>query len=251
MKLTEEQRLKRNAYGRAYRAAHREEQRAYHEARRRAKGMQPFVRVSDSSLSREDQIRQTDRLRYQRDKPKRLAAMKDWQRRNRETLRIKKAARFQATYPFNKDKLREKNRIDRQKHRAKRLATHRNWQRANRDKGRAYEARYLSKKPWVRVIKNNRRRVRKLNAFSDGSAEEHIKKLRSAKSLPCNYCGVIINGITAHIDHIIPLSRGGSHTADNLCAACEFCNCSKCDKLLSEWVSPIRQPVLSIRKEGY
>lgn len=49
---------------------------------------------------------------------------------------------------------------------------------------------------------------------------------------PCAYCGATEN-IT--IDHVVPLSRGGKHEADNLAPACYPCNCSKNSKLLSEW----------------
>lgn len=49
----------------------------------------------------------------------------------------------------------------------------------------------------------------------------------------CTYCGATDN-IT--IDHVVPLSRGGKHEAQNLAPACYSCNSSKCDRLLSEWV---------------
>ena len=38
------------------------------------------------------------------------------------------------------------------------------------------------------------------------------------------------------IDHIVPLSDGGSHSLDNLCVACTSCNCSKGAKDLDEWI---------------
>lgn len=37
------------------------------------------------------------------------------------------------------------------------------------------------------------------------------------------------------IDHIVPVTRGGSNEPDNLCVACKPCNSSKGDRLLSEW----------------
>jgi hypothetical protein len=40
---------------------------------------------------------------------------------------------------------------------------------------------------------------------------------------PCSYCGASAE----HIDHIVPLSRGGSGDWDNLTAACAACNMSK------------------------
>ena len=36
----------------------------------------------------------------------------------------------------------------------------------------------------------------------------------------CQYCGTRGNGFELTIDHIVPRSRGGRTTADNLCAAC-------------------------------
>ena len=38
-----------------------------------------------------------------------------------------------------------------------------------------------------------------------------------------------------HVDHIIPLSRGGSNAPDNLVIACPTCNMSKHDRLPHEW----------------
>lgn len=47
----------------------------------------------------------------------------------------------------------------------------------------------------------------------------------------CQYCGS-----TKHLtlDHIIPRSKGGTHTWDNVVTACESCNLAKGDRLLHE-----------------
>jgi 5-methylcytosine-specific restriction endonuclease McrA len=47
----------------------------------------------------------------------------------------------------------------------------------------------------------------------------------------CQYCGS-----TRHltIDHVLPRSKGGPHTWDNVVTACEKCNAAKGDRLLSE-----------------
>lgn len=47
----------------------------------------------------------------------------------------------------------------------------------------------------------------------------------------CQYCGSMRN---LTIDHVIPRSKGGQHTWDNVVAACERCNSSKGDRLLHE-----------------
>jgi 5-methylcytosine-specific restriction endonuclease McrA len=52
----------------------------------------------------------------------------------------------------------------------------------------------------------------------------------------CVYCG---NSATS-IDHVVPRSRGGTHTWDNVVAACRRCNHTKADRSLAElgWKLP-------------
>lgn len=38
-------------------------------------------------------------------------------------------------------------------------------------------------------------------------------------------------------DHVIPLSRGGATTRDNVVAACRHCNTSKGNRTLAEWIA--------------
>ncbi len=47
----------------------------------------------------------------------------------------------------------------------------------------------------------------------------------------CQYCG---STKRLTLDHVIPRSKGGTHTWDNVVAACERCNSSKGDRLLHE-----------------
>jgi 5-methylcytosine-specific restriction endonuclease McrA len=46
----------------------------------------------------------------------------------------------------------------------------------------------------------------------------------------CQYCGRRAESI----DHVVPRSRGGDHTWENVVAACGRCNTSKRDRLLEE-----------------
>jgi 5-methylcytosine-specific restriction endonuclease McrA len=48
----------------------------------------------------------------------------------------------------------------------------------------------------------------------------------------CQYCGRQAGDLT--IDHVIPRSRGGPHTWDNLVSACKTCNHRKGGKSLNE-----------------
>ena len=61
----------------------------------------------------------------------------------------------------------------------------------------------------------------------------------------CTYCGVDLDfspnppgehrPTTAHLDHVVPISRGGPHTFDNAVLACAACNLSKNDRTPEEW----------------
>ncbi len=57
------------------------------------------------------------------------------------------------------------------------------------------------------------------------------KEVARLMAAPCLYCGAPSD----HIDHIIPVSRGGVHSIGNLTGACAKCNQSKSNKLLVEW----------------
>ena len=58
----------------------------------------------------------------------------------------------------------------------------------------------------------------------------------------CQYCGRQTHDLT--IDHVIPRSRGGPHTWENLVSACKACNHRKGGKLLGEARLTLRkQPV--------
>lgn len=47
----------------------------------------------------------------------------------------------------------------------------------------------------------------------------------------CQYCGMPLDSSNATIDHVIPLSRGGTDTPDNKVWACKTCNHRKGDLL--------------------
>jgi len=58
----------------------------------------------------------------------------------------------------------------------------------------------------------------------------HYKKLREkilAMDNACYYCGQEANTI----DHLIPISKGGISSEDNMIAACHRCNSGKRDRI--------------------
>lgn len=92
------------------------------------------------------------------------------------------------------------------------------WARANPEKVRA---------------RGQRRRARKHNAEGTHTAAD-IQAQYKAQKGKCYYCSVKVSD-TYHVDHIVPLSRGGSDDPENIVIACPICNLRKNDKLPSEW----------------
>jgi len=84
-----------------------------------------------------------------------------------------------------------------------------------------------------------RQRTRARRAAKGGAGGSvdlgYLSLLFEAQSARCSYCHAPL-GADRHLDHRVPLSRGGRHTSDNVCWACARCNLSKHDHLYpSEW----------------
>jgi len=86
----------------------------------------------------------------------------------------------------------------------------------------------------VRAQATNKNRKRKLGV-QGAHTEAEIKLLfRSQKGL-CWWCGKAVDPTAYHVDHRVPLTRGGTDYAENLCITCPACNMSKHNKLPHEW----------------
>jgi 5-methylcytosine-specific restriction endonuclease McrA len=60
----------------------------------------------------------------------------------------------------------------------------------------------------------------------------------------CQYCGAAADSI----DHVVPRSRGGLHTWENVVAACRGCNVRKRDRLVEETSMVLRRRPLPPRE---
>jgi len=79
----------------------------------------------------------------------------------------------------------------------------------------------------------NKRRARKISA-DDGTITPLVWKDKLRQSnYTCTYCGEKL--VSPHMDHVIPLSKGGLHTISNVVPACQSCNSSKHTKTPDEW----------------
>lgn len=98
---------------------------------------------------------------------------------------------------------------------------------------------YRKNNPHVDMESRVRRDYSKaLNVTEDERKEAGalVRKLLRSEVNICSYCDCNIPKGKVQIDHIMPLTRGGLHRADNLCVSCATCNHSKYNKILfKEW----------------
>lgn len=77
------------------------------------------------------------------------------------------------------------------------------------------------------------RRTRVRNADGSHTPADIALQLKSQRG-KCWWCGCKLNS-GYHLDHIIPLDRGGSNWPNNIVIACSRCNQSRQNKLPHEW----------------
>lgn len=120
-----------------------------------------------------------------------------------EEIRANARARGRRHYHRHREKYREKYAAERE---------------ARRQQKRAYNA----QNPGVGRAATRKRRARKRGA----DQAQHIDPLVVLEMTDgmCGICGHDLDPINYEIDHVIPLSRGGTHTYDNVQAAHRMCN---------------------------
>ena len=122
----------------------------------------------------------------------------------------------------------------------------REWYLQNREHAMAYARRYYRENPekrkaWMdanraqlRQWVQKRRTLLKSGGVFLIQSKELDAALRRLDSR-CAYCKIDMTTKTVTWDHIIPISRGGTHSIGNLTACCLSCNSSKRDKTVMEW----------------
>jgi len=123
-------------------------------------------------------------------------------------------------YVLRKDHYDAKGKLDRLLNREARNACSAAWHKANPERSRQRGIRRYSRK-------SNLNTTIRLS-------EVEWSVILAAWNYRCAYCGTKPERLSQ--DHIVPLSRGGSHTADNVVPACMPCNQKKNTKSLEQFL---------------
>ena len=144
------------------------------------------IKIHKITCDLEDAIKEYDKMRYQRDKDKRLEYCREYHKENKESI---KKQRHQY-YEENKDIIKERNK------------------------------RYWAENPHVRFNSTSKRRQLE-KSQGEGITKEQWLEMMDFFEWKCAYSGEYIGGNSDSrtIDHIIPLDNEGEHAIWN-CVPC-------------------------------
>ncbi len=99
------------------------------------------------------------------------------------------------------------------------------WMKAHPEKVRGYYKRwYIENQDALRFLVDQRRRAYKTSNFTFDDWATTLEVFGHC----CAYC--LRGDVKLTMDHVIPISKGGEHTADNVVPACKPCNSKKNDR---------------------
>lgn len=197
---------------RAWRAANPEVVLEYQQRYRRENAVVLRERTRAYQAANPDKVREWKRNYHKAHAEKICEAGRLWRKQNPEKIRAHKLA--------NAEKIREQRRS----HYAKNTEWRRAWLEANAHRTRVYA---------------NKRRALKASADCGCITPESESRVIAAYGNSCVYCGAPHE----HLDHVVPLSKGGPHCVSNLRTSCASCNLSKGHSMLEVFLK--RRPDLS------
>lgn len=184
-------------------------------------------------LNNIEEIRSRQRERFEQDPEPSRAAGRRYARKNagklkeyREKNKEKISANRRRWYLENRETILEKQRLERASNPEKYKERKRLANAKNPEPARARTKKWREENPEKYRHHQRARRAAKLGADGAHSADD-VESLFHLQKGKCHWCKKRLTMDTKTVDHIIPLSKGGSDNPSNLCIACRDCNSSK------------------------
>lgn len=189
--------------------------------------------TENEQLARKERWRVNARKYYALNREKIIQRSAAWQKENPEKNKRNRKAEYlrnkerklsyQRTWRAgNKDKWQKQKQREYSKHRNEWTARRRKWYQQNKEHAIAYSC-------------ERRARLKKVGGKFTAA---DIKRLLIAQKHKCNVCHKDL--ATYHVDHIMPISRGGNNWPSNIQILCPSCNLRKHAKHPAEFMAEIR-----------
>ena len=136
----------------------------------------------------------------------------------------------QKNYKKNRTKIRAYQKKYYDKNKRYHMEKTQRWRKKHLDEYKDYQKKYRKSKEGKLLLSLHRHKRRaKMISTSDGSVtKQAIEGMFIGQNYKCNLCGENIRE-NYHIDHILPLSKRGTHTIENIQLLCPHCNLTKSD----------------------
>lgn len=199
-----------------------------------------------------DKVLEIARKSYEKNRERHLQRFCEYQQKNAKKIKIRKSEH----YKDNKEYIREKIKMNYEENKERYLEYAKQYREENKEKVNEQSRLYYAKN------QENEKKRRKEWYYSKGGREKtfvynmkrrsyknHVrfegvkrKNILNRDNWTCQKCGCKVHDRTtgdwntpdkAHIDHIIPISKGGHSEPSNLQVLCRTCNLSKHDKILN------------------
>lgn len=153
--------------------------------------------------------------------------------RKRPEVREREKERLRLSYAARKATLAVSRRARYEANKETELARNKAWADRNRERQRELSRRWAKENPLrSRALVAKRRAIK--NAAPGTYTQADVLAMLERQACKCAACAAGLEG-GFHVDHVIPLARGGSNWPSNLQLLCAPCNWSKGDKLPDEW----------------
>lgn len=220
----------------AYREANREKDREY-ALKYYYKNKEKILKKQKKYLDENPEKRREKKekqLIYQKTKgrEKYLEYHKQYYQKNRDDY-LEKVRIYRAE---NKEAIKERAKVYYEKNKDKINESARKYRLKNKEKLSKYYKKYCQENPDYSNEKWHKRRALIRNSKVGRMPKGYRKIIFNNTNGKCWWCGKQLDESDWHLDHLIPLKKGGSHTMDNLVPSCPACNLSKNDKLPHEFM---------------
>lgn len=160
--------------------------------------------------SNKEKILISQKTYYENNKELICEKNKQYVKNNIEIVRARRKISFSKYFKLNRDKC---------------LAKAKDRYYKNKDKESERKKLYHQTKKGKIARINSKHKRRLMEKSGDVTNEQLLALIKNARN--CYWCNCNLEDVKIHIDHYVPLSKGGEHTLNNLVISCDACNMKK------------------------